>query len=364
MRLGNVLKVRAALVVLAILVAVVIAACAPAESKPPAAPAAKSDAKAVESGEWDKIAKAGKDKGKVTWYGFGPLERVAARAAEVLGMQIDFANMRATESRERVITEVSTGRPVADAVQIGPSFAMEGTKLGVFQELGPLPNLRFVPEKYRDPGGLNVPVAINTYGILVNTDLVKAGEEPKSWQDLLDPKWKGKLLADDPRAPGNGNTLFGSLLSRFGRKYHEQLAQQQVHFTRNYAENLRALARGEFAVFFPVKFMDLFAVLKGTPTKGIVPREGVSGVTVTNAVVKGARNADGGRLLINWLLTEEGQKLLLEAGSTPVRGDVNYGGEVAQFLPATVGVDVWLWTMEELDGIGKIVAEMEAIYGK
>ena len=44
------------------------------------------------------------------------------------------------------------------------------------------------------------------YGILINTDLVKPADEPKSWQDLLDPKWKGKIVMFDPTISGNTST--------------------------------------------------------------------------------------------------------------------------------------------------------------
>ena len=53
-------------------------------------------------------------------------------------------------------------------------------------------------------------------GILINTRLVKPEDEPKSWNDLNDPKWKGKILSDDMRPLGSGNTMFAILQKKMG----------------------------------------------------------------------------------------------------------------------------------------------------
>ena len=61
-----------------------------------------------------------------------------------------------------------------------------------------------------------MPTYILGYGILINKNAVKGDDEPKSWQDLKNPKWKGKIISDDPRALGGGNVMFSAFQDKLG----------------------------------------------------------------------------------------------------------------------------------------------------
>ena len=75
-----------------------------------------------------------------------------------------------------------------------------------------------------DADGTRVPIYVIHYGILVNTEMVKPAEEPKGWPDLLDPRWKGKILSDDMRALGGGAVFFMVTVQKFGKEFQERLA--------------------------------------------------------------------------------------------------------------------------------------------
>jgi ABC-type thiamine transport system substrate-binding protein len=77
----------------------------------------------------------------------------------------------------------------------------------VFDPYGPLPSLGHLKPEFASDD-IRLPVFAIVYGILANTQLVKPADEPKSWLDLVDPRWKGKILSDDFRALGDGGVLF------------------------------------------------------------------------------------------------------------------------------------------------------------
>ena len=74
-----------------------------------------------------------------------------------------------------------------------------------------------------------------SYCLLVNRNLVKPADEPKSWKDILDPKWTGKILSDDYRALGGGAVFFVVMHDTFGKEFHEKLAAQKPVFSRDIA---------------------------------------------------------------------------------------------------------------------------------
>ena len=108
------------------------------------------------------------------------------------------------------------------------------------------------------------------YGILINTNLVKAADEPKSWADVADPKWKGKILADDTRAAGGGYLWYFVTYGALGEEFHHKVAANGPIFTRDQRESQRRIARGEFALYLPLTLPDSLA-LKGLPVKAIMP---------------------------------------------------------------------------------------------
>ena len=142
--------------------------------------------------------------------------------------------------------------------------------------------------KIDNPSGTQVSVYMLKYGILVNTKLVPPADEPKSWTDLLDPKWTGKILADDPRALGGGFNAFVAQNDKFGVDFLKKLAEQKLTFSRDLRESERRVARGEFPVYAPFLFND-YSTLRGLPVKAIAPVEGVAYVQFVASMARTRR---------------------------------------------------------------------------
>jgi iron(III) transport system substrate-binding protein len=276
----------------------------------------------VPDADWKKVVDAARKEGKVVVYngavGTPVLPKVAAAFEAKYGVRMELLEARASELRERIRTEQASGKILGDVSHNGSTTTALQLAEGTFQPHGPLPNAKrpvapFVVDEIR------IPIYVITYGILVNTDMVKPAEEPKTWQDLLNPRWKGKLLSDDMRALGGGAVFFMVTTQKYGKEFHEKLAQQAPHMNRELRGNYPRIARGEYPVYFPFTLPDSLD-LKGLPVKAIMPPEGSPYVRFDGTIFKGAPHPNAARLFLDFLLSDEGQLLYANLGFVPVVG--------------------------------------------
>ena len=272
--------------------------------------------------DWKKVIDGARKEGKVVVYngavGTPALPKVASAFEGKYGVRVELLEARASELRERIRTEQASGKVLGDVSHNGSTTTALQLADGTFQPHGSLPSgARVVAPFTLDD--VRIPIYVITYGILVNTDMVKPADEPKTWQDLVNPKWKGKLLADDMRALGGGAVFFFVTAEKYGKEFHEKLAQQQPHMNRELRGNYPRVARGEYPVYFPFTLPDLLE-LKGLPVKTIVPPDGVPYVRFDGAIFKGAPHPNAGRLFMDFLMSEEGQLLYANLGFLPVIG--------------------------------------------
>ena len=291
-------------------------------------PARAEDARSEDA--WGKIVEGARKEGHVVLYsafvGLATHEELKKDFQANYGITVDILEARASEIRERIRIEQASGRFAADVSENGrTATTLQIAQDHVFDPYGPLPSLgRFKPEFKSDE--MRLPVFAIVYGILVNTRLVKPEDEPKSWLDLADARWKGKILSDDFRALGGGGVLFYVLQERFGRDFLEQLARQNLQFSREIPANERRIARGELPLYLPDSLTSMPG-LKGLPVKFVAPKEGLPYIGYDLALLKSAPHPNAARLLMEYYIGKKMQQSLANLG----------------LLPATTG------TLSELD---------------
>jgi ABC-type Fe3+ transport system substrate-binding protein len=279
------------------------------------APASAQDA------SWDSVVVAAKNEGRVVVYSMAlgaPYYVAVLKAFEQkYGIKVESLDLRASELAERVRTEQSAGRFLGDVEIITTTMIEEQRKNGDYiQNMGAVPNAANLRPPFKATD-FSVPAYVQPMGILVNTRLVKPEDEPKSWNDLNDPRWKGKILSDDMRPLGSGNTMFAILQNKMGATFNEQLAKQKPVFSRDMRNDARRVARGEYPIYVPQVFA-FASDLKGLPVKVIIPKEGAPYAQMEFALLRNASHANAARLLVNYFLEPDSQLLYANGWMLPV----------------------------------------------
>jgi len=244
------------------------------------------------------------------------------------GIDMDLNTARGPQNASRIAAEYAAGVKNFD-VFIGGSGTFESLVEGGMVE--PLDTLMLLPE-VKDAkqwwGGhiwednlsgnrhlYSFIAESGTGGLWFNTEVAKPNEL-RSFDDLLKPKWKGKIGFLDPRTPGSGQSVWSYLWDKKGEPYLKRLLQQGLFISRDQRQLGDALAKGKIAIALGISFYTLEGfIVANLPVKELpTPKEGLpssngSGVI---GVVKNAPHPNAARLFVNWLLSKEGQELYVK----------------------------------------------------
>jgi ABC-type Fe3+ transport system substrate-binding protein len=321
--------------------------------------------------DWNAVVAAAKKEGKVVVYGTSSFREILDKAKPIFeeryGIKVEALTGRAREVGERVQTEVRTKRQNADLLQAGADITLPNVYRAEALDRWVPPSLKYAhPDILKMIDAPRLPFTphyVNLRSILINRNRIAAKDEPKSWKDLTNPKWKGAILMDDPRSAGAGHALFvGTLLQpELGEDFHRKLAQNKPVFlgAGTYQQIASRVAQGEFAIGFPV---DAEAVVEyaGSPVKWLPLPEGATHSIMATSLVKNAPRPNAAKLLLEFTLSEEFQRIAAAQNVTPARIGVKAAREEwsidkVRLLPFA-GTD----SREERD---KLYRLSEAIYG-
>ena len=166
---------------------------------------------------------------------------------------------------------------------------------------------------YYDPEGMHVTTRILISPLAYNTNLVKKEDAPKGFRDLLDPKWKGKLVKAHPAYSGTIMNSTFEVARDLGWSYFEKLAAQEVMQVQSATDTPKRVSVGERAVMVDgAGYLVIRYKEAGQPIDIIYPEEGTPLATGPSAVFTAAPNPSAARLFQSWMHGREGQQLLID----------------------------------------------------
>lgn len=232
------------------------------------------------------------------------------------GIPVKFVRFSSGEALARVVAEKNN--PQIDVLFGGPVETFTaGQGQGVFEAYTP-PAAADLPARFKDPNGMWTAIADDPLVFMTNTEFLKKNnlEAPASWDDLLNPAYKGMLQMADARTSGTAVTRIFSILQVHNRNedeafaYMKKLRQNVQVYTKSGGGGTLPTGLGQAGggIFFIVDA--LFTRQKGYDVQISFPKEGIGGAAECIALIKGAKNPDAGKKLIDWATSADMQSLL------------------------------------------------------
>ena len=304
-----------------------------------------------------QVIEAAKKEGEVSFYGAIPaniVKRITDVFEKKYGVAVKHWRGDATEIVNRVITEARAGRPTFD-VTLGNEAVMqsldERSLLGVFDP----PAAKGYPKQFRDPDMRMTAWRVLPYGINYNNQQLKAEETPKSYEDLLQPKWKGKFGLANPGIHVTTLQFVLSLEKLYGAKWLkivEGWSKQEPRLGRGLADLITPLTSGEVPLaigYIKDKFqfpgpIDYVRMNKYLALVGFI------------ALNKQAPHPNAAKLFTDFFLTAEPQRLFGETGEYVFHPEVEHKFKkdvkddqiVVMKLPSQEEMETWSKKFREM----------------
>jgi iron(III) transport system substrate-binding protein len=241
-------------------------------------------------------------------------------------IKFEFTRTTASKRLQRLIMEKQVGQRIADVYQV------LGVDASIFKKEGLLrkyvsPEARDWPEGFQDPEGYWTTYYTAYFTWVYNTRMVPEKEAPKSYEDLLDPKWKGKVGMS-----GSEYEWYQGMMDFMGRekglRFMKSLAKQKIRFNSGRTLTTQLMAAGEFPIALGVMHRTLQMKKKGAPIHWMsfpTPNLAAMRACVLHA---DAPHPNTGKLFIDFMLSKEGQKILNSLDRHPVRKDIKVDPEL------------------------------------
>jgi len=307
--------------------------------------------------QWAKVVSAAQQEGKVVIYGASGVDRINVFKdhfeARFPGIRVDYVVGGSSQLRARLMAERRASKHIPDLYMSGGSTLFRSLRnKNAFK---PMRSAMIQPEVldqskwfegkhwYADKGGkymLIYSLAVTT-NIAVNTDMVN----PKtitSYQQLLDPKWRGKIVSQDVRkaGPGSGNIKYLYSHPDLGADYLRRLyGEMKITMSRDRRQMVDWLAHGRYAIYlFPTLNGVDQARSVGLPVDVVNPQQMKEGYAVTSGfnnllLLNPAPHPNAAKVYVNWLLSRDGQTKFEKVIKTPsLRTDTPTKSALRDFL--------------------------------
>lgn len=270
---------------------------------------------------------AAKKEGRVVWYTSTPIEQAQAIAKMFeadTGIKVELFRSGGSAILRRFLQETSAGRFAVDVMtHSDPAAAAALTKKGLFVPFKP-ENFDKIPDAAKDANGHYIAQRLNIMTIYMRTDLVKPEDRPKTWSDLLDAKYKGRLVMTDPSFTSLQLSVVGSISKERGWSFYEKLRANNIMIVPGNQQVSAAIKSGERHL--AVGALDSYAAAdrrSGHQITTVFPSEGTYVIPSPTAIIKGSPSPNAAKLFAQYMIGDKAQKLFPATGGYSARIDID-----------------------------------------
>jgi ABC-type Fe3+ transport system substrate-binding protein len=276
----------------------------------------------AQSPQHTALIEAAKKEGKLVWYTSMAVDTskplLDAFLKDYPFIQAELVRLGEEQLMTRILSEVRGGRWAFDVLS-GSAISTLVDRHIIAPYL--TPGRDAYPDEFKDAQGYWTGVFVNNLIVAYNTRQVAAKDAPKDYTDLLDPKWKGKILMDS-----TDYDWYGTLAMVWGRektlKYMQQLAKQEPQWRRGHGLTAQLVAAGETPLAWAYSFRIERMKKEGAPVEWIDTFNPI--VTTLSGIGLSAKptNVNAGKLFIDFATSTKAQTMVREMRRIPARSDV------------------------------------------
>ena len=251
-------------------------------------------------------------------------ELTSAAFRKETGIQVEMISAGSGVVVKRIQSEKE--RPQGDIIW-GVSRSLLETNKAYFAPYASK-NIDAIPAEYRDPDNLWIGNNLHLLVILQNTKALPANDGPKTWNDLLDPKYKGKIAFTDPANSGSAYSTVTLLVDLWGggdagwQKVKALFANMKVLNRSSLV--FQGVGNGEYPLGISLEYAGYLWAKNGAPVTTIYPAEGTYAAMEGVAIIKNGPNPESAKKFVDWINRKDVREMILEATfRRPTRRDLD-----------------------------------------
>lgn len=265
-------------------------------------------------------------KGEIEFYTSQP-DKDAAKLVETFNkkypeVKVNIFRSGTEEVMSKIKAEKQSGKVNADVLLLADAVTFESLKADDMLMKYLSPETKEIPKEFIDKDEMYTGTKVMATGIIYNTKNVQTA--PKSWMDLTSESAKEKVVMPNPLYSGAAAYNLGifTRIEAFGWKYYEGLKANKPQVVKGNGGVMEAVSGGQKDYGMVVDYLAVRAKNDGASVEFVYPEEGVPVITEPVGIVNNTEQADIAKSFVDFILSEEGQKLQSELGYAPIRNNV------------------------------------------
>ncbi len=266
------------------------------------------------------------------------------------GIEFDAYVAGAGKLMAKIAAERQSGKMVADVLWHSEVPDFYQLKQEGVLEAYKSPNAQYVDSPVIDPDGYFTPARNGTLGIVYNTRFIKTA--PTSWKDVLGADYKDAFGIADPALSGTAYGSVAALVNLYGWEYFEDIQKNGGVISQGSGQVVDDTAMGDLVACIGVDYITMAKIEKGATLAMAYPKETIV-LPSPVGIIKGTPNLTAAQKFVDFLLSKEGQQIIADNYTLPVRDDVKLPENSPLPNPHDAVVNAIKLDFEKMSGAGK-----------